>query len=128
MDNPAGITDVTDGFERPLTSYEEKAAKKWLDEAWVILQLEIPGIGSRTNLADTAPGYLTVEAIVTVLAAMVRRVLRNPGGRRSWGEDTYQETIDTALSSGELYVSDIERARLAPAAVSGGMYSIGLSR
>lgn len=128
-ENPATLADVTEGFERPLSDLEDRAASRWLQEAWRILNRDVPGVSARLDFLPDAEGYLAADDVVDVLAAMVRRVLRNPDGTRSWSDDTHQETIDAALSSGELYVSEREKARLAPAPVAtGGMFSIELGR
>lgn len=128
--NPATLVDVTEGFERPLSLLEQGAAARWLQEAWRILNRDVPGVAARLDFPSTAEGFLAADDVVDVLAAMVRRVLRNPDGTRSWSDDTHQETIDAVLSSGELYVTDREKARLAPssAAPAGGLYSIQLER
>lgn len=129
--NPASITDVTGRFERPLTDAESTAATAWLGDAWIILRREVPGLAARMDLAPTAAGYLEAEDVVYVLSWMVIRVLRNPEAMRQWSDDTYSQTVDTAMSSGLLYVTDAERAQLSPALPgmsANGMYSIPLSR
>jgi len=45
---------------------------------------------------------------------MVLRVVKNPRSLRSLGLDDFQATIDQAVSTGMLYLSDDERARLLP--------------
>lgn len=128
MDNPAKISDVTGSFERPLTTGETAAATKWLDRAWRILRDEIPGVVGRLTLAEGNALHLDEESVVEVLVAMVERKLRNPDGIRQWSDDTYGQTVDTTLSSGQLYITAEERSRLAPQNTSGGgFYSIPLS-
>jgi hypothetical protein len=127
--NPATLADVTEGFERPLSDLEERAASRWLTEAWRILNRDVPGVSARLDLATDAEGHLSADDVVDVLTAMVRRVLRNPDGTRSWSDDTHSETIHTVLASGELYVTDREKERLAVVASTlGGVYTMQLGR
>lgn len=117
MANPvAGIDRLKSSFERPLVETaelkEESAATQWLDDAWGIVQDEIPGVVRRIALDESDPSHLRRESVARVMVAMVIRVLRNPDARRQLGEDTYQETVDQAVSSGQLYISEVERGRL----------------
>jgi hypothetical protein len=82
-------------------------------------------------LGQDQPGHLDTEDVIQVLAWMVIRVLRNPEALRQWSDDTYNQTVDTALSSGLLYITDEELADLMPTAPGlpgNGMYSIPLGR
>ncbi|WP_066038661.1 Gp19/Gp15/Gp42 family protein [Herbiconiux solani] len=130
MTNPASVEDVKKGMERPLTADELTAAATWLDRSWNIVRAEIPGVEARMELDDSLPGHLDEADVVDVLASMVERKLRNPDGRRQWGDDTYNETIDTTISSGQLYLTDDEKRRLGPRAqvVEGGIYSLQMER
>lgn len=131
MANPATIQDVIDRFERPLTNNEQRAGAKWLDDAWRKVRRNVPGVEARMGLNPEQPGYLEAEDVVGVLAWMVIRVLRNPEALRQWSDDTYNQTVDTALSSGLLYITDDELADLLPSAPGlplNGMYSIPLGR
>lgn len=121
MANPiCGIDRLERSFERPLVENDElkekSAATQWLDDAWGILQDEIPGIEGRVMLPPEDPAHLRMGSVARVMVAMVIRVLRNPDARRQLGEDTFQETVDAAVSSGQLYVSEGERGQL----LSGG--------
>jgi hypothetical protein len=83
------------------------------------------------SLASTDPGHLDVDDVNRVVCWMVIRVLRNPEALRQWSDDTYNQTVDTALSSGLLYMTDEDKADLAPYAPGlpvNGMYSIPLGR
>ena len=130
MNNPAGLEDVRSSIERPLTTDEERVIPTWLDKAWRELQRVVPGIPARVLLVDDALGHLDFDDVKDVVVAMVERKVRNPEGLRTWGGDDSSQTIDAALSSGQIYVTDAERDSLAPAAPSssGGIFSIGLSR
>gem|GEM_PF-4546181 len=117
MANPvADLERLKASFERPLVETaelrEETAATQWLDDAWGIVQDEIPGVVRRMDLDPSDPAYLRRDSVARVIVAMVIRVLRNPDARRQLGEDTAQETIDQAVSSGQLYISEMERGRL----------------
>lgn len=101
--------DVAAGF-RPLTGDEASVAQTLLDRAERILLARVPSIPAR--IADLS---LNVETVIDVEAAMVERVLRNPEAKKQEAIDDYSWTRDTALSSGSLYVSDDEVARLSPA-------------
>lgn len=129
MDNPANITDVRGSIERPLTSDEERVIPYWLDKAWRELQRVVPGIPARVDLPDSADGYLAVDDVTDVLVAMVERKVRNASGLRSYSIDDYDQTVDAALSSGQIYVSDSEKASLAIRATDGSsqIFSIALS-
>lgn len=130
LENPAALEHVQATFERPLTDDEVRVVPTWLDQAWTILTLTVPGIDSRIDLVNEAPSAVPVEAVIQVLVAMVERKLRNPAGLRSWnGGDNYTETVDQVLSSGQLYPTADEVARLSPPVIrSGGFYSIPLGR
>ena len=107
--------DVAGGF-RPLTDAEALIVPTLLDRAEAILLATVPSVPARLTA-----GTMSVEVLVAVEAAMVERVLRNPGGRRQESQSiddyTTSWTIDTAVSSGALYVSDGEVALLSPPAV-----------
>lgn len=120
VSNPALRADVEASFERPLSSDEGRVVQNWLDQSWTILTLTIPGIDTRLSL-----GTVPQKAVLQVLVAMVERKLRNPNGLRSWEGDNYTETVDQALSSGQLYPTPDEVARLSSrTATAGGFYSV----
>lgn len=119
--NPALRADVESTFERPLTTDELRVVQPWLNQAWTILTLTVPGVDTRM-----VTGTLPRDAVVQVLVAMVERKLRNPDGLRSWNGDDYQETVDSALSSGQIYPTTDEINRLSVRVLSSGIYSIQL--
>lgn len=55
---------------------------------------------------------ITLNDVKDVIENMVVRVAKNPSGYRQFGIDDFQATIDSAISTGQLYVSDDERRRL----------------
>jgi len=88
--------DVAAGW-RPLTDAEVTASQGLIVESAVLLGALVPGLDSLD------------EALVRlVVVKMVRRVLKNPDGYRIRNEsiDDYTEggTVDSSLSTGELYV------------------------
>jgi hypothetical protein len=136
MTNPvADIERLKKSFERPLVESaelkEESAATQWLDDAWGIVQDEIPGVIRRMALNEADPSHLRRESVARVMVAMVIRVLRNPDARRQLGEDTFQETVDAAVSTGQLYISEVERGRLLASSEGNvtqflpGVYNVG---
>lgn len=129
MINPAGIEDVRGVIERPLTADEERVIPNWLNKAWRELQRVVPGIPDRVTLPVSADGYLATADVIDVLAAMVERKTRNAAGLRSWSTDDYDQTVDSALSSGQIYVSESEKDSLAVRTVgaSNQIFSITLT-
>jgi hypothetical protein len=92
--------DIAGGW-RPLTTAEEATAPGLIEESSILLRVLVPAVDSLD------------EALVRFVAVrMIRRVMKNPEGYRIRNEsiDDYSDggTIDSALSTGELYVSDQE--------------------
>lgn len=114
MQNPASLEDVRDSIERPLTSDEERVIPKWLDKAWRELNRVVPAISTRVFLDADAPAKLSIDDVCDVVIAMVERKVRNPDGNREWRGDDYGVTVDATLSSGQIYVTEAERASLMP--------------
>lgn len=126
--DPTSDEDVTGSFERALTSDELRVLPAWRAQAWTILKNEAVGIDRR--LAD---GKVDADLVKATLVAMVERKLRNPDALRGYAVDDGQTTIDQAISSGQLYVTPEELARLAPRLagarpIAGGFYSVQLGR
>lgn len=93
-------SDVAAGW-RPLTAAEDLIATSLIAEAITLLTVTVPGFDAKD------PGVAKL-----VVSRMVRRVMKNPDGYRVRNEsiDDYSDggTIDSALSTGELYASDQE--------------------
>lgn len=109
MSNPVTVGDIEARF-RPLTAAEQIVAQSLLDDAWAILMARDATIDTRLS---ATPATLDAALVRAVESAMVLRVLRNPDGKRQESIDDYSWTLDTAISSGMLYVSDDELALLA---------------
>lgn len=90
-------SDVAAGW-RPLSEAEEVIAAALIAEAVILLTVSVPDFASK----DDGISRL-------VISRMVRRVMKNPSGYRVRNEsiDDYSEggTVDSALSTGELYAS-----------------------
>lgn len=104
MPNPAIIKDIEDRF-RPLVGPEEVNAQALLDDAWeeLLAPNHVPDLEDR--MAD---GRVSNGLVVRVVRSMVLRVLRNPDAIRQWSIDDASFTRDSAVSAGELYVTDDE--------------------
>jgi hypothetical protein len=85
MDNPAGLSDVQNSIERPLTPDEERVIPTWLDRAWRILNREVPGITFRNALDEADPDHLPEDDVLDVVVAMVERKVRTV-----WNPETLQ--------------------------------------
>lgn len=96
--------DVASGW-RPLTDAELFAAPGLIEEAFVALRASVADLDSKDE-----------GTVKLVIKKMVRRVLKNPDGLRvrEMGIDDYREggTVDSSLSTGEIYVSAGELAWL----------------
>ena len=125
MTQYATVTDLQARSFRTLSDQEVVAGGKLLDDALVLIQAAVPSAADR---ADTDPVFRAL--VVQIECAMVLRVVNNPTGvrSRSKGVDDFaeSETIDSSRSTGELYVSDAEIARLSDGAGDpSGAFTIG---
>jgi hypothetical protein len=111
-------SDVAAGW-RPLSTAEEVTAAGLIAEALTLLTVTVPGFDSK----DEGISRL-------VVSRMVRRVMKNPDGYRVRNEsiDDYTEggTVDSALSTGELYASTDELAWLGVRAAGPRAFEIRL--
>ena len=80
---------------------------KLIAKAEVLVIDYVPNVTSR--LSD---GRLRQETLNSVIEDMVIRVLRNPQALRTVSVDDGSATLDGAISSGLLYLSDVELDRL----------------
>lgn len=114
----ADVSDV-DAVWGELTVDEEKRVAAWLDQASNQLRM----IGRQRNIdvdalavSDPLAAVLIRDAVVNA----VKRVLMNPDGYRQMsrtkGPFTESGTIDTALSTGMIYIADGDIVGLFPAA------------
>lgn len=68
----------------------------------------VPNLAARLTA-----GRVSEVDVRDVIEAMVVRVVRNPSGYRQIGIDDFQATVDSALSTGALRLTDEERLALA---------------
>lgn len=94
-----------------------------LDAAELLLRQRVPDLQDRAG-ADSL--FFSLVALVEVKA--VRRVMLNPTGARQRSETlddyTQSETLDTALSSADIYITDDEWRLLGVGASSAGSFSM----
>jgi hypothetical protein len=130
----ADVQDVQ-AIWRPLSDDESVLVAAWIIEASQQVRDEVPDVGGldvdeRVALAADAAHYLSAATVRSVVARMVRRVLMNPEGarQRSQSVDDYSEsvTVDSSLSSGEMFISPREMARLlgSRGGSGGGAFSV----
>jgi hypothetical protein len=101
--NPATTTDLIARSLRTLTAQEISVGEVLLEDAWNILLATVPSVGTRL---DVVPLDTIFEALVVqVQCAMVLRVLTNPDGKLEEHGDDYSYRIDSARSTGALYLS-----------------------
>ena len=104
---------------RELDEAETAAAVGLIAAASVKLMARVPGVAGLVD-ADPLRGEIAKYAV----AAAVKRVLINPEGARQFSETTgpFSEsvTVDSAISSGALYLDDADLVGLVPAVSSWG--------
>lgn len=111
MDNPSFPDDVAARW-RPLTTAEQVTVETWLGDAWLMLQVDSPGIVARIAAATVDLGL-----VIATLAEAVARKGRNADGKRQESitidDATRSWTLDSSVSGGELYFTVAELSRLA---------------
>lgn len=122
MLNPAFVGDVSDRW-RPLSVQEEDTIQFWLEDAWGILQVDSPGLVSRIESGST-----DLAVVVSVLCYAVIRKAKNPDtwrqGSVSIDDAARSFTLDTTISSGELYFTPDELRRVGGSGQRGRAFSI----
>lgn len=103
----ATVDDVAVRLGRDLDDAEQRLAAVLLDDAEERIRARIPDLDDRVAASEH---YRAL--VVSVEAAAVVRVLRNPGGYRSETEGTYAYTLDTRAAAGFLTILDDEWALL----------------
>lgn len=84
-------------------------------------ELQLPNKCIATGITK---GTLDQDTVKSVIEDMVIRVTKNAKGYRQRSIDDYSVTIDTAISSGALYLSPSERELLCPPRRTGTVGSI----
>lgn len=124
--NPASVSDLEARSFRALTVTEKTVGGTLLGDAWAIVLAARPNVAARLDKLPKDEAFENL--VVQVLCAMVLRVLQNPSGKLEERQDDYQYRLDSAVSSGALYLSDAELARLSEGDdVSDGAWTIGPS-
>lgn len=121
--NPATTADLSARSFRTLTTQELSVGGTLLGDAWAMVLTARPSVGARIDAAPADPVFVPV--VKQILCAMVLRVLNNPDGKLEESQDDYRYRLDSAVSTGALYISDAELARLSDGdSVSDGAWSI----
>ena len=124
--NPATNSDLQARSFRTLTTGELAVGTTLLGDAWAIVLSAKPSVADR--LDKLPPDLVFKSLVVQTLCAMVLRVFSNPEGKLEERQDDYQYRLDAAVSSGALYLSDSELARLSEGDDgSDGAWTIGPS-
>jgi hypothetical protein len=123
MTSPAIQTDLSNRSLRPLSSQELEVGTFLLDDSWGVLTARVAGLDARNSATPTDTALRSL--IVQVQCAMVLRVLNNPNGKLQESQDDYSYRLDSAVSTGALYVSEAEVRLLgANDSVSGSGFTI----
>jgi hypothetical protein len=116
----SSVADVATMLQREVSDLTIGEADKitlLLQNAAALLQVQVPQLDARI-----AAGSLDADVVAAVSTAMVHRVMLNPDGRRqntvSVDDASTSWTVDVAVSTGALYLSDQERAVLMPPAAT----------
>lgn len=107
-----GIRDAAFGVDIPSGSDVDRQIERLIAKAEMLLPMAC--IDRRI-----ASGELTTDEVASIIEDMVVRVTKNAGGIRRESVDDYTVELDSAITSGALYLSPGERARLCPSPNSG---------
>lgn len=121
--NPASATDLANRSLRTLTAREIEVGGILLEDAWNMVVSARPSVATRLDATPPATEFRGL--VVQILCAMVLRVLNNPNGKLEEQGDDYRYRLDQAVSTGALYISEAELARLSEGDdVSDGAFTI----
>ena len=96
---------------------------RWVGRAERLVRSKVPGIQPRITAAEID----LLDNVKDVVTSMVQRVFRNPEGVRTRQESTGPFSGSITLGGdqpGELWLTDDEMSRLAPASASRGAFTI----
>lgn len=102
MTNPATSFDLQARSFRTLADGEVAIGGQLLEDAYTLIVSRVPS--SVARLSDATFRALVIQ----IQCAMVLRVLKNPDGKLEETIDDYRWRRDSAVSSGDLYLSDAE--------------------
>lgn len=128
MDVQVTAEDITNEW-RPLSSAEAASIPGKSRSAWTRVQADTADIVDKIT---AAPAVVSVETVKSVMISMIVRVLKNQSSARSISKsaDDWSKaiTLDSSVSTGELYVTEYEHGLLNP--TTGvpmyGAYVVGL--
>lgn len=124
--NPATSSDLQARSFRPLSAEALSVGETLLGDAWAIVLSAKPTVADRLDRLPVDAVFKSL--VVQTLCAMVLRVVQNPEGKLEESQDDYRYRLDAAVSSGALYLSDAELARLSDGDDSSdGAWTIGPS-
>lgn len=103
------IRDAGFGLTIPAGEAVDKQLVGLVAKAKARLLALVPSLPRRVTA-----GTLDEQTVKGVIEDMVLRVVKNPRALRQLGIDDFQATIDTAVSSGALYLTPDERLLLSP--------------
>lgn len=119
--------DVRKRLGRDLTAAEVLQVDEWLQDLEADIRARIPDIDAL--MADPETGESYTRTVTRVVAETIVAKLKNPKGLRQYTEsvDDYSltETVDTANSSGRLFITDDDWDLLIPS-LNGDAFSIRL--
>ncbi|WP_372699414.1 hypothetical protein [Arthrobacter sp. JSM 101049] len=119
-------SDVT-AVWRPLSPAEETIVPGLSTQAWIRLVSASPDLQANLDKDD-----VTEDAVKSAMTSMIVRVLKNPDSVRqlskSYDDWSKSQTLDSSVSTGELYVNEHELALITPTPVvyESGAYSVSL--
>lgn len=119
------------GQWRPLSAAEQAVVQGLAAQAWVRM-LAHPRLRDLEDRLAANPPTVHTDTVQSVLASMVIRVLKNPDSARqiskSHDDWSRSQTLDSSISTGELYVNEAELSLLDPPAQypEHGMFVISL--
>ena len=109
---PASIRDAAFGVDIPSGDTYDQQLYRLITKAVMLL----PKACVARRIAS---GDLDVAEVASIIEDMVLRVAKNAGGIRRESIDDYTVELDSALTSGALYLSQAERDRLCPSTGAG---------
>lgn len=114
MADLADIADVENLYQ-PVSDSDVTRVEGLIRYASSVVRASVPGIDRRI-----ASGALDAQTVADVVAVMVIRALRNPGGvtQETIGPVSY--SIDANVGAGYVYLSDAERSLLSAQAGDSG--------
>lgn len=125
MSSPATLANIEARYLETLSIDQRRIVTALLEDSYAILLASDPTIAER--LANPVTAAILRPLVIQVQAAMILRVLRNPNGKLEESIDDYSYRLDSAVSTGSLYVSDSELLLLGTRRNRRGAFTIVLS-